>query len=140
MRIVTLKKHCVVGKYEFDICVDRNMVLNAYKNNEKYWLLQNKVVKNSSKFENTENLNIDNVKFLADLQDELFAEIPKVVRYILPEMVDKAESTLDVDEFLKYCEEQNVEQLFYEGIIEFLNLGFTNGKIVKEPKVEVKFN
>ena len=72
--------------------------------------------------------------------DALEELIPAFVRYILPKMVEAAESELDCDEFLDYCERMDCDDEFNAAIFDFAMLGFTDGRSVKKPKVKVSLN
>ena len=55
-------------------------------------------------------------------------------------MLALADDETNPDELIKYCEENEVDDLFFEEVIKFMMLGFTKGKAEKKPKVNVNFS
>lgn len=124
-------------KYDFDVIVNRQIVLDAFKKNKKFWEVLTKVSKEgySDGFVD----DIDKFAKLVEENDIIEQEKPKFVECILPKMVELAGSNVDALEFLDFCKENEVEDTIYDKIVEFAMLGFTGGKSVKKPKLKVMF-
>jgi len=138
----TLKKACSVGEYTFDVAINRQIVLDAFVKFPELWKLITKAGKDKDAIANPDKI-IDDIDALARLMgenDALEELIPAFVRYILPKMVEVAESELDCDEFLDYCERMECDDEFNSAIFDFAMLGFTDGKSEKKPKVKVSLN
>lgn len=124
-----------VGKYSFDIKVNRQMALDAFKHNEKFW---NVIANLSKRGVDVENIgDIDKVAEILEENDILDSEKPKFVEFILPKMIEASGADVDYNEFIDYCKEQEVDDIVNDKIVEFAMLGFTEGKSVKTPKVKV---
>lgn len=138
----TLKKACSVGEYTFDVAINRQIVLDAFVKFPKLWELITKAGKNKDAIADPDKIigDIDALARLLEDNDALEELIPAFVRYILPKMVDAAESELDCDEFLDYCERMDCDDEFNAAIFDFAMLGFTDGRSVKKPKVKVSLN
>lgn len=138
----TLKKACSVGEYTFDVAINRQIVLDAFVKFPKLWKLITKAGKNKDAIADPDKIigDIDALARLLEENDALEELIPAFVRYILPKMVEAAESELDCDEFLDYCERMDCDDEFNAAIFDFAMLGFTDGRSVKKPKVKVSLN
>lgn len=134
------RKHCTVGEYSFDLCVNRDVVLDTLRVNEKFWTAMNKATKDKKGVEDVDLDDINEVIKIMAINDEMEEETPAVVSYILPKMLALADDETNPDELIKYCEENEVDDLFFEEVIKFMMLGFTKGKAEKKPKVNVNFS
>lgn len=127
-------KHVSVGDYEFDIAINRQIVLDGFKHFPKLWT----VITKSAKYK-LDAEKIEDISALADLFDanDIIEEtMPQFVGYVFPKMVELAVTDLDCDKFLAYIEENDVSDEFNQAIFEFAMLGFTGDKSEKRAKVK----
>lgn len=137
MKIIT--KTVTVGKYTFDVSVDRAIVCDAF---EKYPDLMEFLFKNAKVGEENEvvvnAIRNKNLEMLLDSTDK----IKELVYYAFPTMVKKAddfrgtENYKRVDEIIKYIEDNDVDADFSTAMFEFICLGFTPDTNEKRPKVK----
>lgn len=129
-------KHVSVGDYEFDIAINRQIVLDGFKRFPNLWA----VITKSSKYQ-LDVEKMEDISALADLLDanDIIEEtMPQFVEYVFPKMVALANTDLDCDKFLSYIDENGVSDQFDQAIFEFAMLGFTGDK--SEKKAKVKFS
>lgn len=137
-KIRELIRACNVGKYSFDILVNRNIVLEAFKKHPVLWkALMDQNKKGRRKLEDLEDVETM-IEFL-EMNDALAEEIRAFVADILPDMIKAADSDVDAKEFLEYCVENEVDDIVNDEIYQFALLGFIEGKSAKNPKVKVSF-
>lgn len=137
-KIRELIRECSVGKYTFDILVNRNIVLEAFKKHPKLWKILMEQTKKGKR--NVEDLDdVETILELLDLNDTVTEEIPAFVADILPDMIKAAGSDIDAKKFLEYCVENEVDDIVNNEIYQFALMGFTEGKSAKNPKVKVAF-
>lgn len=129
-------KHVSVGDYEFDIAINRQIILDGFKSFPKLWT----VITKSAKYK----LDVDKIEDISALEDLFDANdiieytMPQFVSYVFPKMVELAGTELDCDKFLAYIKENGVSGEFNQAIFEFAMLGFTGDK--SEEKAKVKFS
>ena len=129
-------KHVSVGGYEFDIAINRRIILDGFKHFPELWT----VITKSAKYK----LDVDKIEDISALEDLFDANdiieytMPQFVSYVFPKMVELAGTELDCDKFLAYIKENGVSGEFNQAIFEFAMLGFTDGK--SEEKAKVKFS
>lgn len=132
-------KRCTVGKYSFDVAINRQIVLDGFKEFPALW-------KSISKNERTTKNDIDTgdiyeLEALMKENDILVDEIPKFVEFILPKMVVEADAefggSFNCNEFFEYCRINDVDDEFSSAMFEFAMLGFTDGRSEKKPKVKM---
>ena len=79
-------KHCSVGEYDFDVAINRQIVLDGFKQFPNLW----KVVAHNSKYSG----NVDSLEDISAFTDLLEANdiieevTPKYVAYVLPKMLE----------------------------------------------------
>ena len=129
-------KHVSVGDYEFDIAINRQIILDGFKSFPELWT----VITKSAKYK----LDVDKIEDISALEDLFDANdiieytMPQFVGYVFPKMVELAGTELDCDKFLAYIKENGVSGEFNQAIFEFAMLGFTGDK--SEEKAKVKFS
>lgn len=137
-KIRELIRSCNVGEYSFDILVNRNIVLEAFKKHPALWkVLMEQSKKGKRNVEDLEDL--ETILEILDLNDTVAEEIPAFVADILQDMIKAAGSDVDAKEFLDYCVENEVDDIVNEEIYQFALLGFIEGRSEKKPKVNVSF-
>lgn len=130
-----LRKNCEVGKYKFDIAINRQIVLDGFEQFPELWKIIVKSEKEGSSIEDIEDVKL--LTELLDKNDEIEELTSKFVQYILPKMVELAGEDVDCDEFYRYCVRNDADQELDIAIFDFAMLGFTDGKGAKKPKVKV---
>lgn len=152
------RKHCKIGKYEFDLVITRELAVESIKRYPDYWKSLQKAMsfKNIDTIANNNNLekaknSIANIDFdtlvkLNETDMEISKLTPNIVKYALPKMLKLANDNTNANELLKYCEENNVlddfirddelQQGFNSKVMEFIMLGFTKGRQAKVAKVD----
>ena len=136
------KKTVTVGKYEFNISVDRDMVADAF---DKYPKLLTLIIKYSDGNENPDEKAI----LLRAIEDGNFKtllksneEIAEIVKYLFPLMLKKADKFYETDnasksqEILDYIYENEADEVFFSSVFEFIVSVFTDGVEEKKPKVK----
>ena len=137
-KIRELIRECNVGEYSFDILVNRNIVLEAFKKHPALWkALMDQTKKGKKNVEDLED--IETMIEILEMNDALAEERPAFVADILPDMIKAADSDVDANEFLNYCVENEVDDIVNDEIYQFALLGFIEGKSAKKPKVKVSF-
>lgn len=129
----TLVKRCTVGEYSFDVAINRQIVLDGFKEYPALWKLMN----DTSKAGKADTNDITVLAELMNENDLLEDEIAKFVPFILPKMVEAAGEQLDCDAFYEYCRVNEVDDEFNRAMYEFAMLGFTGGRSEKKPKVKM---
>lgn len=128
-------KHCSVGEYDFDVAINRQIVLDGFKQFPNLW----KVVARNSKY----GVNADSLEDISALSDLLEANdiieevTPKYVAYVLPKMLELAGENVDLDAFYKYIVDNEVDDEFNDAIFQFAMLGFTADRSEKKAKVKM---
>lgn len=132
-----LVRRFTVGEYSFDMKINRQLALDAFKVNKKFWHL---ITSNADKGLDVEKsmADIDTFAKLLEQNDEMDELRPAFCEYILPRMTELAGETVDTNAFFEYCEENGVLDEVYSKILEFAMLGFSVGRSEqKKPKVKV---
>lgn len=124
-----------VGKYSFDIKVNRQIALDAFKKYPNFWKAIAAISKNGISETDIEDVNT--VSELLENNDIIADEKPDFAKYVLQKMVEAADANVDTNEFISYCIDNDVEDVVFEKIVEFALMGFTGGKGAKKPKVKV---
>lgn len=150
-----LKKHCEIGILDFDLVVSRRIVEQAVSAVPEYfrWMMKatNLDIENEL---SAENLTADQVVSLLQMDDQMQEVTEPFVKYSLPLMLEKAETSLlgfatykdYADYIVEYCEENGVWTDFEDedGVVqsgvmtkltEFLNKAFTLRKPVSKAKI-----
>lgn len=128
-------KHCSVGEYDFDVAINRQIVLDGFKQFPILW----KVVARNSKY----SVNADALEDISAFTDLLEANdiieevTPKYVAYVLPKMLELAGEKVDLDAFYKYIVDNEVDDEFNDAIFQFAMLGFTADRSEKKAKVKM---
>ena len=128
-------KHCSVGEYDFDVAINRQIVLDGFKQFPNLW----KVVARNSKYSG----NVDALEAISAFTDLLEANdiieevTPKYVAYVLPKMLELAGEKIDLDAFYKYIVDNEVDDEFNYAIFQFAMLGFTDDRSEKRAKVKM---
>lgn len=128
-------KHCSVGEYDFDVAINRQIVLDGFKQFPILW----KVVARNSKY----SVNVDALEDISAFTDLLEANdiieevTPKYVAYVLPKMLELAGEKVDLDAFHKYIVDNEVDDEFNDAIFQFAMLGFTADRSEKRAKVKM---
>lgn len=128
-------KHCSVGEYDFDVAINRQIVLDGFKKFPSLW----KVVARNSKY----SVNVDALEDISAFTDLLEANdiieevTPKYVAYVLPKMLELAGEKIDLDAFHKYIVDNEVDDEFNDAIFQFAMLGFTADRSEKRAKVKM---
>lgn len=128
-------KHCSVGEYDFDVAINRQIVLDGFKQFPALW----KVVARNSKY----GVNVESLEDISALSDLLEANdiieevTPKYVAYVLPKMLELAGENVDLDAFYKYIVDNDVDDEFNDAIFQFAMLGFTADRSEKKAKVKM---
>lgn len=129
-------KHVSVGDYEFDIAINRQIILDGFKSFPKLWTVITKSAKYKLDADKIEDISA--LEDLFDANDIIEYTMPQFVAYVFPKMVELAGTELDCDKFLAYIKENGVSGEFNQAIFEFAMLGFTGDK--SEEKAKVKFS
>lgn len=130
-----LVKRCTVGEYSFDVAINRQIVLDGFKEYPTLWKMMNDTSKNSGG-----NIDTDDISVLGELMnanDAMEDEVEKFIVFILPKMIEEAGEQVDCDAFLEYCRENDVDDEFVRAMFDFAMLGFTGGRSEKKPKVKM---
>lgn len=117
-----------VGEYSFDIAINRDILCSAFEKNEELWDMV--IATNQDK----------KAQIRAAFNIEKY--VPKFIKDILPEMIKEANSDVNAEEFLEYCNENGVMKNVTAEIYRFALMGFTDGESKQssqKPKVQVKF-
>lgn len=128
-------KHCSVGEYDFDVAINRQIVLDGFKQFPSLWKV---VVRNSKYGGNVDAL--EDISAFTDLMDanDIIEEVtPKYVAYVLPKMLELAGEKIDLDAFHKYIVDNEVDDEFNDAIFQFAMLGFTADRSEKRAKVKM---
>lgn len=128
-------KHCSVGEYDFDVAINRQIVLDGFKQFPRLW----KVVARNSKYGGNVDA-LEDISALTDLLEanDIIEEVtPKYVAYVLPKMLELAGEKVDLDAFYKYIVDNEVDDEFNDAIFQFAMLGFTADRSVKRAKVKM---
>jgi hypothetical protein len=131
----TLIKHISVGKYEFNVGIDRAITVDVFEHFPELmeYLLENQ----SAGDENKIVINAIKDKTLGKLLEST-DKIKDLVKYAFPFILAKAdkEQADKADEIIDYIYENEVEDEFSNAVFEFICLGFTEGTSDKKPKVK----
>ena len=136
-----LVRKCNVGKYSFDIVVNREIVRKGFEKHPE--LLKIAMSSSKYKFKNIDDIDdVETILEILDKNDVVAEEMPKFVADILPDMIEAAKEKVDAKEFLDYCVKNEVDDIVIQELYGFALLGFTEGRSVKvrTPKVKVAFN
>lgn len=128
-------KHCSVGEYDFDVAINRQIVLDGFKQFPNLW----KVVARNSKY-GVNAYSLEDISALSDLLEanDIIEEVtPKYVAYVLPKMLELAGEKVDLDAFYKYIVDNEVDDEFNDAIFQFAMLGFTADRSEKKAKVKM---
>lgn len=128
-------KHCSVGEYDFDVAINRQIVLDGFKKFPSLW----KVIARNSKYDGKFEA-LEDVSALSDLLEatDVIEEVtPKYVAYVLPKMLELAGENIDLDAFYKYIADNEVDEEFNNAIFQFAMLGFTADRSIKRAKVKM---
>ena len=128
-------KHCSVGEYDFDVAINRQIVLDGFKQFPNLW----KVVARNSKYSGNVDA-LEDISALSDLLEanDIIEEVtPKYVAYVLPKMLELAGEKVDLDAFYKYIVDNEVDDEFNDAIFQFAMLGFTDDRSEKKAKVKM---
>ena len=133
-----LVRKCNVGKYSFDIVVNRDIARKGFEKNPKLFKILMDRAKASSK--GVDEDDVETILQFIELNDAMSKDMPKFVADVLPEMIKAANEEVDAQEFIEYCIKNEVDDVVNQEIYSFALLGFIEGKSVKKPKVKVAFN
>ena len=128
-------KHCSVGEYDFDVAINRQIVLHGFKQFPNLW----KVVARNSKYSGNVDA-LEDISAFTDLLEanDIIEEVtPKYVAYVLPKMLELAGEKIDLDAFYKYIVDNEVDDEFHYAIFQFAMLGFTDDRSEKRAKVKM---
>lgn len=128
-------KHCSVGEYDFDVAINRQIVLDGFKQFPNLW----KVVARNSKYSGNVDA-LEDISAFTDLLEanDIIEEVtPKYVAYVLPKMLELAGEKIDLDAFHKYIVDNDVDDEFNDAIFQFAMLGFTADRSEKRAKVKM---
>lgn len=128
-------KHCSVGEYDFDVAINRQIVLDGFKQFPNLW----KVVARNSKYSGNVDA-LEDISAFTDLLEanDIIEEVtPKYVAYVLPKMLELAGEKIDLDAFHKYIVDNEVDDEFNDAIFQFAMLGFTADRSEKRAKVKM---
>ena len=128
-------KHCSVGEYDFDVAINRQIVLDGFKQFPNLW----KVVARNSKYSGNVDA-LEDISAFTDLLEanDIIEEVtPKYVAYVLPKMLELAGEKVDLDAFYKYIVDNEVDDEFNDAIFQFAMLGFTDDRSEKKAKVKM---
>lgn len=128
-------KHCSVGEYDFDVAINRQIVLDGFKQFPSLW----KVVARNSKYAVNADA-LEDISAFTDLLEanDIIEEVtPKYVAYVLPKMLELAGEKVDLDAFYKYIVDNEVDDEFNDAIFQFAMLGFTDDRSEKRAKVKM---
>ena len=126
-------KHCSVGEYDFDVAINRQIVLDGFKQFPSLW----KVV--ARKYSGNVDA-LEDISAFTDLLEanDIIEEVtPKYVAYVLPKMLELAGEKVDLDAFYKYIVDNEVDDEFNDAIFQFAMLGFTDDRSEKKAKVKM---
>lgn len=136
-----LRKHISCGSYEFDVCINRDIAVRAL---EEFPDLSEYVFTNAKENAKTKNVkNIDEFDILLDnirkkKTSELYKQeenLRKCVEFAFPLMLKVSGSDIDVNEFIAFVTENNVDDEFFASMYEFILLGFTQREVIEQRKV-----
>ena len=118
-------KHCSVGEYDFDVAINRQIVLDGFKQFPSLW----RVVARNSKYGGNVDA-LEDISALTDLLEanDIIEEVtPKYVAYVLPKMLELAGENVD----------NEVDDEFNGTIFQFAMLGFIADRSEKRAKVKM---
>lgn len=154
-----LTKHFSFGEMEFDVAINRDMAVRAYKQVPQ---LFNAILKTGNLYKkNLEDLSLDEYLALENINKQRTECYPILVEYILVEMLEFAETDLKdfkdyslyANAIIDYCKENDIYEDYYlendegeyeeeQGICsllgDFVALGFTQGNTQMKKKSKMK--
>lgn len=131
-----LIRKLTVGDYSFDIQINRQLVLDAFKRHPQLWKIISEGVKEGDAEVKIDD--IDEFSKLLDKNDAMESEIPAFCEDLLPRMVALAGGELNSSEFFAYCDNNGVLEEVNAKLLEFAMLGFSAGRSEKKtPKLKV---
>ena len=156
-------KHCEIGELVFDIGITRAMAVKGFEKYPNYWdaITKSNAIKNQTDKQNLLATDSKSLVELVELADVTEKETENIVTYLLPSMLEYAESPLpeNVDNYfdyalmiIKYCLENNVlrkhideetntvVQGFYSYVFKFISEGFTYGGKLEKSAVKIMMN
>ena len=131
-----LIRKLTVGDYSFDIQINRQLVLDAFKRHQKLW----KIISESAKEGDAEVKidDIDEFSKLLDKNDAMESKIPAFCEDWLRRMGALAGGELNSSEFFAYWDDNGVLEEVNAKLLEFAMLGFSAGRSEKKtPKLKV---
>ena len=135
MELKFLTKTVELGEKKFKVAVDRDIACDAFEqfpNLIEY--LMKKEVKNRKENDADFFLNALKNKELKQLFN-MEKQISELIGFALPLMLDKAGDSSDADEIIQYAKDNNAEQIFNNGMLEFIIQGFTPRELAV-PKIK----
>lgn len=132
-----LEKNVELGVKKFKVATDRDIAIKSF---EKYPDVIEYVVTNKESESSDQAVFINAIKNkelgkLFEMNDKL----GKLVEFVLPLMLKKANDSSDSKDIIEYAIENEVIEDFNSAIVEFLFLGFTQRGLGK-PKIKFSMN
>lgn len=155
-----LKRSYRIGDFSFTLGITRKLAVEGISKYPKYWeLTQNKTSKELMKSKNIEEFlekNPDKLEELYEIEENSLEISEHIVRYLLPKLLEKGETILHEQTYeeyskdiLDFCEENEILYDYFDNeeeenvlglistIMEFINLGFTQGQSSQKPKIKI---
>lgn len=131
-----LIKKVTLGEIEFKVGTNRNILVDVLEANEEYTDIMFRQTTDELKTDgNLDFKKMIKAKKISDLL-KLQDLIPEVSKYALPKMLECANENIEAEKIIAYAEENEVDDVLYNGLNEFLLEAFTFGKQDKNPKVK----
>lgn len=126
-----LVNECIIGKYTFNIAINRKLAIDILEKYPDYWEMLQEVQSRQDE------------KGLSDFKTviaglKVMEKRNEVAEYALPLMLKLAKDNTKAGEIIKYSKEVKAIDALLNKISEFLLVGFTKGVAVETPTVEVK--
>lgn len=141
-RLRELITHITVGEYSFDIKITKAILHDSLEKCDGIWefMQQNQELKE----EDLGKMPVGEIMKKAEETDRFYECLDEFIADILPKMIAAAEESTGkqfngtIDEFLDYCDENDVLDDVEMKLFEFAMLGFTGGKGNTESKPKLK--
>lgn len=126
-----LEKTVELGEMSFKVRTNRDIAVKSF---EEYPSVLEYIVKQQNKGEQ-DIVSLVKGKGLSELY-RINDEIAKMVKFALPLMLEEAKDKSNANTIIKYATDNGVIEQFNAGILEFVAQGFTQGELVKKPKIK----
>lgn len=132
-----LIKEVTLGEKKFKVATDRDIAVKsfeAFPDLIEYLIKKEKDINNEKVDDKEFFLNAIKNKELGNLFD-MENKLGELIAYALPLMLVKANDNSSANEIIDYAKENDVSNIFNNGMLEFLMQGFTQRGLAK-PKIK----